>query len=252
MKLKSLLFKIIPESGLKNRIRCFFYNRSQNIFKLTYSQHIFKAQFEDFDLKFDRNIYYSLLTDRDYLIHRQINPGDTIIDGGAFLGSFTLLAAKLTGPEGLVIAFEPDPSNAATLKRHVKLNDIQNVVIIEKGLWSSETVLHFEANKLLASKFTQGDEAPGGLKIPVTSLDIVLQEKTVRNLFIKMNVEGSEMEALIGAKQTVLNHKPYFIIRTDHYVNGEQTFHAVEKILDGYGYQTETKQLYDITTYTTN
>lgn len=251
MKLKSALFKLIPESMFKKRVRCFFYNRSQDYFRIKYEDGMYQHQLGDIHLQFLQNTFYNVLTDRDYLLKQQIQPGDTVIDGGAFWGTFSVLASKLVGPEGKVIAFEPDPVIANILRKNAEVNKATNVEVIEKGLWSEETVLHFEHGKELGSKFIPGaNDSPGLIKVPVTTIDAVMKDRQVKNkLFIKMNIEGSEIEAIKGAANTIRKYSPHFVIRTDHYVDGELTFKRVEQGLEAMGYTHETLQLNDLTTF---
>ncbi|MDF2379965.1 FkbM family methyltransferase [Nostoc ellipsosporum NOK] len=206
---------------------------------------------QDVEMRFKYNMFHNLVTDEDYFLKAGIKKGDTVIDAGAFWGSFTVQAAKFAGPEGHVIAFEPDPASAAKLRENIAANGLNNVTVIEKGLWSEETTLYFQPGKELASRFvSEQDKKPDTISIPVTSIDAVMQNMEVKgNLFIKMNIEGGEMEALKGASQTIARYKPYCAIRTDHFVDGEQTFGRVEKQLRDYGYQVETLPMHEITTF---
>ena len=68
------------------------------------------------------------------LLLDNLRPGDTVIDVGANVGYYTLLAARKVGPRGKVVAFEPDPESFSFLKRNVKANGFTNVVLEQKGL----------------------------------------------------------------------------------------------------------------------
>ena len=68
------------------------------------------------------------------LIRSQLKPGDTFIDVGANFGYYTVLASKLVGPTGRVIAFEPDPRSFQLLERNVARNGCTNVVLEQKAL----------------------------------------------------------------------------------------------------------------------
>lgn len=251
MRIQSMLFRLIPETPLKNKIRCFLYNRNQSQIKVSYKNGIFTMVKGDISMNFHDNLFYSLQTDEDYFRKGKIEKGDTVIDAGAFWGSFTVFAALQAGRDGRVIAFEPDPESAAKLRKNIAINNLNNVTIIEKGLWSSDTTLYFQPGKDLASRFIPEEERNADtIAIPVTTIDTAMGNVPVKNkLFLKMNVEGSEMEALNGARETINKYKPYCAIRSDHFVDGRQTFDRVEQQLKDYGYTTETVPLFDITTF---
>src|SRR3989344_3364089 len=61
------------------------------------------------------------------IIMKNVKRGDVVLDVGANIGYYTLLFAKLVGPEGIVFAFEPDPTNFSILKKNVETNNYTNV-----------------------------------------------------------------------------------------------------------------------------
>jgi predicted RNA methylase len=67
----------------------------------------------------------------------RIQPGEVFYDLGANIGLFSLMAARLVGASGEVYSFEPDPVNAARLRRNVAQNRLTNVTVVEHGVWSS-------------------------------------------------------------------------------------------------------------------
>src|SRR6185369_10140974 len=75
-----------------------------------------------------REIYEPMET---RLFKREIKPGQTVLDIGANIGYYTLIAAKLVGPTGKVYAFEPDPANFRLLKKNVEGNGHTNVVLVD-------------------------------------------------------------------------------------------------------------------------
>lgn len=74
---------------------------------------------------------------------RAIRRGDFVVDVGANAGVFTVLMAKLVGPEGLVLAIEPDEYNLSVLRTNIRLNELDNVRIVHQPLWHSEEELAF-------------------------------------------------------------------------------------------------------------
>lgn len=112
-----------------------------------------------------------------------------------------------------VYSFEPDPETCETAIENLK--EYKCVDVIEKGLWSSETVLKFSAGGSAGSSFVFGISS---VSVPVTSLDKFFDGKPDKELptFIKMDIEGAEKEALIGAKNTIKKKHPKLAICVYH------------------------------------
>lgn len=64
-------------------------------------------------------------------LQRFLGPGDVVADVGANIGAYALLAAALVGPEGTVVAFEPDPSNIHRFRRQLQRNEPSQLRIVE-------------------------------------------------------------------------------------------------------------------------
>ena len=60
--------------------------------------------------------------------------GNFVIDLGANIGYYTCILAKLVGKDGKVFAFEPDPRNLKLLEKNIKVNEYNNVVIVDKAV----------------------------------------------------------------------------------------------------------------------
>jgi FkbM family methyltransferase len=184
----------------------------------------------------------------DQFEHRyRVKLGDVVIDAGAFNGILMSIFALQVGPSGRVLAFEPDAINQRKTMRNWELNGRPaNVEIVLAGLWNCETEIEFcERGALGSSAFWDG---PGGamVKIHTKTLDQVVAERKLDRVdFVKMNIEGAEIKALEGARNTIRRFKPHFAISSDHFVNGdvargERTCGPVEEILRGHGYNAET------------
>ena len=172
----------------------------------------------------------------------QVQPGEFVMDAGAFNGILTNVFAKVAGPNGKVISFEPDHMSQPRVLRNLALNgNPENVELIKKGLWDSEGEIGFcERGALGSSVFWEGE---GGHKtvIPTTTIDAVVAARNLPRLdFIKMNIEGSELRALHGASKTIARFKPHFAISSDHLIDEQTTSARVEAILREHGYRAET------------
>ena len=175
-----------------------------------------------------------------YMKKFKIKEGDIVIDAGAYIGEFTVLASKLVGKKGKVISFEPNPNNYKVLLNEVIKNKITNVITINKGLWSENKTLGLSRNGM-ASTFIRGLSNGSVEEIPVVSLDNELKELGRKKVdFIKMDVEGAEIEAVKGCKETLKDNDVKLAIASYHWVNGQPTCYELEKLLRSYGYKAET------------
>lgn len=246
----SNVFKGFPEGSIKNYIRCFFYNRFQKEFRISFRNNLFLVEKNGIQMKFFDNPYHQFLNDKDYFHRFTLKPGDILLDAGAFRGMLSIYASRLVGDNGLVIAMEPDPDQYERLIKNIEVNSVKNIRVIKKGLWGENTVLSFKSGNELASSFINADEHGSTLRVEVTTIDEIFKDLTPKgSILIKMNIEGSEIEAVKGAKETISKYKPGFVIRTNHWVDGKTTDGPVEELLHSYGYHPETKLLHEQTTF---
>lgn len=144
----------------------------------------------------------------------QMADNEVFIDGGAYTGDtiqqFMDTAKKGQKRIGRVIAFEPDPENYQLLNKFYGKN--KKVMVINKGLANRSGELWFQ-EKGVASQLTE-DEMKATTKVPVVNIDSVpeCQEAT----WIKMDIEGAEMDALHGAEKTIKRNHPKLTICIYH------------------------------------
>jgi FkbM family methyltransferase len=150
-----------------------------------------------------------------------VRKGDIVLDCGASVGVFTRRALA-QGAES-VVAIEPAPENLECLRRNLSAEIAAgSVTIVPKGVWSTEGVLSFFVDKenSAGDHFVDSpkpDEKPGILRLPVTTIDRLVQELGLQRVdFIKMDIEGSEQQALTGAAVTLNRHRPRLSISTYH------------------------------------
>lgn len=235
------IWSSIPAGTLKTKIHCRFYKRDG--FSFSFQQGVFHVsgplglRMLTHEAPFNLIKYY-----RWFLKHYTPKMGDVLVDAGAYNGHVSILLSKLVGSLGRVIAFEPDPSNRALCAANIGLNNCNNITLIDKGLWTEDTVLEFNSNNSVASSvFYQADNAHK-IQIGVTSLDLFFQRQGLSAChYIKMNIEGSEIMALKGATEILKKYKPALTITTDHMVDGRQTTEPVEQILDAHHYKVWTE-----------
>lgn len=142
----------------------------------------------------------------------KVSKEDYVIDCGAFTGDTLESCLKITNGEiAGYYAFEPDNINFEKLKNTSR--KYENIELIKKGAYSKTCVLHFSGTNNSSSKIIE----EGDIEISVTSIDEKLKNKKVT--FVKMDIEGSEKEALIGAQNTIVEQKPVLAISVYHKFN---------------------------------
>ena len=142
------------------------------------------------------------------LVRSQLGPGDTFIDVGANFGYYTVIASKLVGETGRVIAFEPDPVSFRLLGRNVEANGCTNVVLVQKALSNQpgtiKLYLH-ETNKGAHTIYKIG-KSDRFVKVEAVRLDDYLKSFEGDVNLIKIDTEGAEGAILEGARETLRRH----------------------------------------------
>lgn len=169
---------------------------------------------------------------------------DVVLDAGGFDGHVATLMATMVGSEGKVFSFEPDTNNQQKIMANKLLNGLNNVELVKKGLWSSNTELRFYSNGTVASSIFFDPGTSKETIIKVTSIDHFAKEKELPKIdFIKMNIEGSEIEAIKGSFDTLKRFKPKIAVTADHTVDGIQTYPEIIRLLTGANYNTRLKRV---------
>ncbi len=147
------------------------------------------------------------------IFKRVVEDGYTVVDIGANIGYFTLLAARLVGKKGKVYAFEPEPRNYNMVLKNIALNGYENVVPVQKAVSNASGVvkLYLSSKDIGAHTIRQHhdkmqfDEKESGEFVEVESvtLDEFFNDKRHPIDVIKMDIEGAEMAALSGMDRII-------------------------------------------------
>jgi FkbM family methyltransferase len=144
-----------------------------------------------------------------------LKPGHVVFDVGANIGYYTLLASRLVGAAGRVIACEPSPRNIAYLHRHVTLNHATNVTVIPAGCYDRSGLIGFEAGADWAAghMVEQTAQVNGNRDLVATiAVDELVAASGLRPDVLKIDVEGAELHVLEGASQTIASAKPVVLM----------------------------------------
>jgi FkbM family methyltransferase len=138
-----------------------------------------------------------------------VKDGDVVLDLGANMGYFTLLAAKLVGKSGKVYSFEPEPTNYSLLVKNIELNGYDNVVPVQKAVSNISGAVRLfvsEEDPGNSTIFQYGDGRKF-VEIESVALDEFFKDKEHRVDVIKMDIEGAEMAALLGMDRIIRENK---------------------------------------------
>src|ERR687889_2131515 len=176
--------------------------------------------------KHDYNIYCPLNKEdfivmtrhEDEIIERFLpKQGDIVVDIGAHMGRYTIIASKRVGTNGKVVAIEAHPGNFEMLNRNIKLNQLANVISLNYAVYSKETKIKLYVpgeesgntiyNTLISDRATNEEKF---VEVNANTLDYLLQSKGIKQEevnWIKIDVEGAEFEVLKGAANILSKSK---------------------------------------------
>jgi FkbM family methyltransferase len=148
--------------------------------------------------------------------------GGIAIDVGANVGWHTLLMSHIVGPQGRVLAIEPNPSVCVELRRNLQINRVQNVEVIACAAGDTDGLLSFLAPAASEPGAASGhvvatsETGHGIVSVPARTLDAVVTETNVDRLdFVKLDIEGYEWPALRGAEKTIARFRPSIVFEFD-------------------------------------
>jgi FkbM family methyltransferase len=131
---------------------------------------------------------------------KSVKKGDTVLDVGANVGYYTVLASKLVGAKGKVYAFEPDRRNVELLNKNIKLNNCLNVEVVPLALGAKNKISYFLSDKTNPGESRISEKVTREL-VRVKTLDTLVRERKIKKVdVIKLDVEGGEVDVLRGAK----------------------------------------------------
>lgn len=172
-----------------------------------YSKKVFRAYLEAWKGNSDDDFRYS--TGGTYFNElTSIKRSGAFLDCGSYDGESAIEYMKLSNEECQVFAFEPDKENYRNLAERMK--DRENVTCLNKGVYSSEKKLSFASNGDVSSSLQES----GNEIVDVTTIDKTVGSDKVA--FIKMDIEGAELEALKGARKVIERDMPILAVSAYH------------------------------------
>ena len=183
---------------------------------------------------------------------QHLKTGDVFYDIGANVGFFSIIAAKLVGG-GKVYAFEPGSENAKSIRHNAELNDFKQIEVIEKAVSNTSGTGEFLLAKYSGGHALATADAPpdlaGKVTVDLVSIDdLIASEQIEPPNFVKIDVEGAELDVLKGMTQTIKTYQPTVIYEVDDGDRAayERKYQELADFFESFSYQvTQTENSYD-------
>ncbi len=147
------------------------------------------------------------------VLSKYLHAGMTFYDIGANIGFFSLLAARIVGPSGRVVAFEADPEIAGRLRENLARNGMSWAFAEQKAVWYERRMVTFARNDLAQSPdrglghVDPEATAEDTIQVDAVTLDGYAQTSSAPD-FLKCDVEGAEKEVFRGARRLLEEKRP--------------------------------------------
>lgn len=170
------------------------------------------------------------------VLTRFLRPGMTFYDVGANAGYFTLFGAHLVGDQGRIVAIEGHPKTAHQLRRQIAANGGGNVTLIPKAVSDKVGTAEFADDTIavMASLAPENTDRRT-VHVETTTLDTIAGETAPPDM-LKIDIEGAEIAALNGARNTIAKHRPILLVE----VHSPEIAAEYEKLMNEFGYSSST------------
>ena len=231
---EAVSFYFAPSFSKKIELEPDHYSAYDSVNKFIVGRRKNSAAFTDKDMKFDTSRYPSLngiwfnplgycltFLNEQYNYNDIVNakPGDVVFDLGACYGDTALYFADKVGENGKVYSFEFVESNIKMLHENIERNQNSKSIIelVRNPVWSSSNNLMYFTDQGPGTRVSFCRDEGMDSCVQTVSLDDFVKRNEVKKVnFIKMDIEGAELDALIGATCTLREYKPDLAICVYH------------------------------------
>jgi FkbM family methyltransferase len=185
----------------------------------------------------------------------QLKEGDTFLDVGAAYGVISLPLSQSLGNDGHIYAFEPAIKTRSLLEQLINLNQLKNITVvplaISDQLGEAEFIEYSADNQFswapdtstLASNIQPTTDNYCRYFVDITTIDDFVRAQNIQPKAIKIDIEGFELYALQGAKETLKSYRPHLCIDIHNDVKtNESSLLAIEPLLTNLGYKCHHKE----------
>jgi len=187
----------------------------------------------------------------DILKHFTPKEGNNVIDIGAHIGRYTIIASKSINKTGKIVSIEADPANFEILKQNIKLNKLTNVTTLNHAAYSKETKIKLylpqqESGYTIYNTIMEGranTKQDRFIEVNANTLDNLLEQNGLNHAeinWIKIDVEGAEFEVLKGATNILSKSKDIAILIEIHNLYGDTNLYTpIIEFLGSYNFKIE-------------
>ena len=143
-----------------------------------------------------------------------VRDGMTVLDIGANIGYYSLLAGRQVGVKGRVFAFEPYHETFSLLQKNIEANGFNNVIPLEKAASNQCGKQKLFLGSDPGEHSLGGDDSYKSVEVDVTTVDEFVREQNISVDLVKMDAEGAEMHVLEGMAETI-SKNPHMKIITE-------------------------------------
>ena len=149
------------------------------------------------------------------LLSQNVKRDTVFYDLGAHWGYFSILASKFVGIKGKVYAFEPMPQNFQRLEQNIRINNVKNIATLNLAVSDENRTIKFSNSSDTFANTYINAGSEDFIEVKSISLDQFVLEKSVSPPhFIKIDVEGAEIDVLKGAERLIREHRPVIHLST--------------------------------------
>ncbi len=250
---RKILSNIIPKSNIKEFLKLCYFNISTPrkvsfLFSSLKKEGHHHCRYNRSLIKTNIPLYYLYKDFGIYTHFYEPKKDDVVLDIGANIGVLALYFSTLLNDDGRIYTIEPDPQNINKLNFNLSLNSsLSPKVEIDNSLiWNENTAIEFHQGASVASSvFYKAKKAKTVTRDAVTLDSWVEKKKLEKVSFIKMDIEGAEVEAIEGAMKTIEKYQPNFSIASYHIINGKPTYLKVEELFESINYPYKTVKFND-------
>jgi FkbM family methyltransferase len=187
-------------------------------------------------------IYFGLRVEERDGLYPLVKPNMVIFDIGTNIGETLLNFARLTGPGGMVYGFEPVEENFKKCMLNISMNDFSHIRMNQVALSDKNEQLYFgvSSNSNSGGIFMQKEKNESAKMVEALKLDDFIAGINAGAIhFIKIDVEGFELNVLKGAVNTIRKFRPLLFVEIDEdNLKRQQVTHSeVESLIRSLGYE---------------
>jgi FkbM family methyltransferase len=194
------------------------------------------------------DMYASMSSHEDEIVeHFNPKEGDVVVDIGAAFGFYTILSSKRVGLNGKVVAIEAQPDSCEMLNQNIKLNRLANVITLNYAAYSKKSKLRlYDSYSIIQGRAENNSQKY--IEVNANTLDHLMQLQGISEVnWIKIDVEGAELEVLKGAVNIISRSKDISLLIEIHNLAGSNStlYEPITQFLSLHNFKIDFEKTYD-------